>query len=71
MGNILSRITLTGNRPNTWILDNEVSTHLKSAFSKEEINYQLVPPHCHQANASERAIQTFKGHFKSILALLD
>ena len=61
----------TGNKPNLCILDNEASDELKNAFTLKEITYQLVPPHCHRANAAERAIQTFKSHFKSILALLD
>jgi len=61
----------TGNKPNLWILDNEASGELKSAFTLKEITYQLVPPHCHRANAAERAIQTFKKHMKSCLATVD
>ena len=30
-----------------------------------------MPPHNHRANAAERAIQTFKHHFKSCLATID
>ena len=40
-------------------------------MEKENITYQLVPPHNHRANAAERAIQTFTSHFKSILATAD
>jgi hypothetical protein len=35
------------------------------------MNYQLAPLHCHRANAAERAIRTFKEHFKSGLATVD
>ena len=33
-----------------------------------DIKYQLVPSHIHRQNVAERAIQTFKAHFLSILA---
>ena len=45
--------------------------HLKDALRKDKIVHQLVPPHAHRTNLAERAIQTFKNHFKSGLALLD
>ena len=35
---------------------------------KWNVNYQLVPPHIHRRNVAERAIQTFKAHFLSVLA---
>ena len=57
--------------PNTWILDNETSRDLKAAMSKKRVDFQLVPPHNHRANAAERAIQAFKNHFKAGLASLD
>ena len=43
-----------------WILDNEFSNDMKTAFGKEEIQYQLVPPKNHQCNAADRAILTLK-----------
>ena len=46
-----------------FILDNETSNNLLNAFEKENINYQLVPPHIHRRNAAERAIDTWKNHF--------
>ena len=57
--------------PNTWILDNETSRDLKAAMSKKRVDFQLVPPDNHRANAAERAIQAFKNHFKAGLASLD
>jgi hypothetical protein len=35
------------------------------------MNYQLVPLHFHRANATERAIMTFKEHFKAGLTTVD
>ena len=35
------------------------------------MTYQLATPHMHRANVAERAIQTAKNHFKSILAGVD
>ena len=37
----------------------------------QDIMHQLVPPHKCQTNMAERAIHTFKNHFKSCLALVD
>jgi hypothetical protein len=36
---------------------------LKHFFTANDVEYQLVPPHCHLRNAAERAIRTFKEHF--------
>jgi hypothetical protein len=41
-------------------LDNEASAALKNVFTTNDVEYQLVPPHCHRRNAAERAIRTFK-----------
>jgi hypothetical protein len=35
------------------------------------MSYQFVPPHCHCTNAAERAIRTFKEHFKAGLATVN
>ena len=40
-------------------------------MTKNDIVFQLVPPHLHRANAAERAIRTWKNHFISILCGLD
>ena len=44
---------------------------MKNAFAVDNIKHQLVPPHAHRTNLAERAIQTFKQHFKTGLALVD
>jgi hypothetical protein len=44
---------------------------LKNFFTVNDIDYQLVPPHCHIRNAAERAIRTFKEQFVSGLSSVD
>lgn len=51
-----------------YIVDSKASSELKQAMTDKNINYQLVPPHNHRANSAERAIQTLKEYFKTILA---
>jgi hypothetical protein len=45
---------------------NEASAALKRFFTTNDVDYQLVPPHCHRRNSSERAIRTFKEHFLQV-----
>lgn len=52
-------------------MDNECSSDLKAALHKAGITFQLVPPQQYCANETERAIQTWKHHFKAGLATLD
>ena len=54
-----------------YILDNEFSQELENALKLEKCNFQLVPPHAHRNNLAERAIQTWKSHFKAGLATCD
>ena len=54
---------MRGLRPRLHTLDNEASTSLKDFLTAEKVEYQLVPPHIHRRNSTERAIQTFKNHF--------
>ena len=48
-----------GETPTIHILDNKYSREMKQIFDKEDVTYQLVPPHIHQRNAAERSIQTY------------
>jgi hypothetical protein len=65
---IHQELTSRGFKPKLQTLDNEASAALKSFFTENDVEYQLVPPHCNRRNAAERAIQTFKEHFVSGLA---
>ena len=49
-------------------LDNEFNSIFQEAFDKYRVRYQTVEPYKHRVNAAERAIQTFKAHFKPGLA---
>ena len=55
-------------QPNWHVLDNEAPNDLKRAIRENGCTVELVPPDMHRRNAAERAIQTWKGHFISILS---
>ena len=52
-----------GMQTQLYILDNECSNLFKSFMKKVDEKFQFMPPHLHQRNAAERAIQTFTNHF--------
>ena len=52
-------------------MDNQASRVIKKYLTKQQCNNLLVEPNNHQVNAVERAIQSFKAHFISALALMD
>ncbi len=54
--------------PNWHILDNEAPEELKQAIRENGCRVELTPADQHRRNIAERAIQTFKGHFISVLA---
>ena len=66
-----TRFKEAGVEPNTYVMDNQTSKDLKDRLQNADIQYQLVPPHIHQTNLSERVIQTFKTHFKAGLTSLE
>jgi hypothetical protein len=59
-------------KPTTHLLDNKASEEFKAEIRKK-CPIQLVPPDNHQQNLAEteRAIKTFKNHFKAILVGVD
>jgi hypothetical protein len=52
-------------------LDNEASAAFKECIQDNGMTHKLVPPGNHRRNLAERAIQTFKHHFISILSGVD
>ncbi len=46
----------------------ECSAAMKACIKEKGMDYKLIPPGQHRRNQAERAIQTFKAHFISILA---
>ena len=68
---IHAAILKSGATPLIHITDNEAAQPLLSFLEAQRIQYQLVPPHNHRANAAERAIRTFKNHFIALLSSTD
>ena len=52
-------------------MDNGVSENLEQYFEDSDIQLQLVPPHMHRRNDSERAGRNFKKHFIATLCTVD
>jgi hypothetical protein len=68
---LIQSLILRGLKPLLQRLDNEASLDLRNYLTKQGITYQLAPPHIHQRNNAERAIQTFKNHFITGLCSVD
>jgi hypothetical protein len=68
---IHQELTVKGFKPKLQTLDNEASAALKNFITANDVDYQLVPPHCHRRNGAERAIRTFKEHFVTGLSSED
>ena len=68
---VVHYLNAQGLRSRLHTLDNEASAILHDYLRSEEVEYQLVPPHIHRQNASERAIRTVKNHFIAGLASTD
>jgi hypothetical protein len=49
---IHQELTVKGFKPKLQTLDNEASAALKNFFTANDVEYQLVPPHCHRHNAA-------------------
>jgi hypothetical protein len=68
---IINRMRRAGLGIKKHMLDNEASDAFKQYIRQQEIQFELVPRGNHRRNQVERAIQTFKSHFISILAGVD
>ncbi len=66
-----ARLTALGAvKPTTHLLDNKALAAYKAEI-KNNCTIQLVPPDNYRRNLVEQAIQTFKNHFKAVLAGVD
>eukprot|EP00804_Cyclotella_cryptica_P008147 CCRYP_004624-RA/>CCRYP_004624-RA protein AED:0.13 eAED:0.13 QI:0/0/0/1/0/0/3/0/1209 len=54
--------------PNWHILDNKAPEELKQAIRENNCRVKLTPADMHRRNIAEKGMQTFKGHFKAVLA---
>ena len=52
-----------GIKPKFHIMDNEASSTVMSWLDRNKVDAQKVSPHNHQANTTERMIETTKHHF--------
>jgi hypothetical protein len=68
---IHQELTSKGLKPKLQTLDNEASAALKNFFTTNDVEYQLVPPHCHRHNAAERAIRNVEENFVAGLSSVD
>jgi hypothetical protein len=68
---IHQELTAKGFKPKLQTLDNKASATLKSFFTATDVEYQLVPPHCHRRNSAKRAIRTFKEQLVAGLSSVD
>jgi hypothetical protein len=68
---IHQELTAKGFKPKLQTLDNNPLAALKHFFTANDVEYQLVTPHCYRCNAAERAIRTFKEHFVAGLSSVD
>jgi hypothetical protein len=68
---IHQELMVKGFKPKLQTLNNEASAALKIFFTAHDVEYQLVPPHCHRRNAAERAIRNFKEHFVARISSVD
>ena len=66
-----NQVSKAGVAPTLYIVDNKANMTLKNAMDKYKTDYQLVPPNNHKRNLAERAIQTLKIHFKTIISTTD
>ena len=66
-----ARLTRHGHEVSLHVLDNECCEYLKKAFTKAQVQFELVPPHMHRRNAAERAIRTASKHLLAGLATCD
>ena len=66
-----AELTKCGFEPVLHRIDNETSKALIKAIESQGLTYEVVPPGNHRRNPAERAIQTYKSHFISILNGVD
>ncbi len=52
-------------------MDNQATEHIKKILTEQQCKLQLIELHNHHMNAAERAIQTFKDAFITVLVITD
>jgi hypothetical protein len=60
-----------GFKPKVNMIDNQATKTIKAYPNPQQVTLQLVEPHNHRVNATERAIQTFKNRFIGTIGTTD
>ena len=60
---VYDKLEKRGIKPEFHIMDNEASSTVMSWLERNKVDAQKMAPHNHQANTSERMIETAKHHF--------
>jgi hypothetical protein len=70
---IHQELTAKGFKPKLQTLSNEASAALKHLFTANDVEYQLIPSHCHchRRNAAEQTILAFNEHLVAGLSSVD
>ena len=68
---IVDKLKAAGMSMNMFILDNECSEAFNNVIKENDMEYELVSTADQQRNITERAIQTVKNHFISIIYGVD
>jgi hypothetical protein len=58
-----------GYRPKLNVMDNQATIVIKAYLTPQQASLQLIEPHNHCVNATDRAIQTFKNCFIEALGM--
>ena len=67
-GRILGRMKACKIVPKHQIMDNEALVAYIASIQQSDMTYEKVPPDDHRRNVAEKAIQTWKDHFVSVLS---
>jgi hypothetical protein len=68
---VFETLEAKGYKPKMNVMDNQATKYIKKFLTKKECELQVVEPHNHHVNTTERAIQTFKDAFIATLATTD
>ena len=64
-----TKLEQPGATPNVYIMDNEASTDLKSAMTKNKLQYQLVPPDMHRKKRCRESYSNIQKSFSCRLVI--
>jgi hypothetical protein len=60
-----------GYTPKINIMDNQATKKIKAYLNPQDVTLQLMEPHNHHINVTERTIKTFKNRFIDVVGITD